>query len=183
MISNKNLLTLRSYQGQRPQISISAYIDPSAVIIGQVSVGENSSIWCNAVARGDVSYIQIGNNTNIQDLTMLHVTHYNPGKTDELPLLIGDNVTIGHNCCIHGCTLADNVFIGMGTTILDKAYIAKNVMIGAGSLIPQGKQLESGYLYFGNPVKKIRPLTEAEIEHIAYSAQHYVKVAQMHKAS
>ena len=173
---------IRNYQGISPQISASAYVDPSAVIIGKVTIGENASIWCNAVARGDVSYIQIGNNSNIQDLTMLHVTHNNPGKTNETPLIIGDNVTVGHNCCLHACTLENHVFVGMGSTILDNAYIEKNVMIGAGSLVPQGKRLESGYLYFGNPIKQIRKLTDAEIAHLDYSAKHYVKIANLHKS-
>lgn len=173
---------IRNYQGVSPQISVSAYVDPSAVIIGKVTIGENASIWCNAVARGDVSHIQIGNNSNIQDLTMLHVTHSNPGKTNETPLIIGDNVTVGHNCCLHACTLENHVFVGMGSTILDNAYIEKNVMIGAGSLVPQGKRLESGYLYFGNPIKQIRKLTDAEIAHLDYSAKHYVKIANLHKS-
>ena len=173
---------IRNYQGISPQISASAYVDPSAVIIGKVTIGENASIWCNAVARGDVSHIQIGNNSNIQDLTMLHVTHSNPGKTNETPLIIGDNVTVGHNCCLHACTLENHVFVGMGSTILDNAYIEKNVMIGAGSLVPQGKRLESGYLYFGNPIKQIRKLTDAEIAHLDYSAKHYVKIANSHKS-
>lgn len=173
---------IRNYQGISPQISASAYVDPSAVIIGKVTIGENASIWCNAVARGDVSHIQIGNNSNIQDLTMLHVTHNNPGKTNETPLIIGDNVTVGHNCCLHACTLENHVFVGMGSTILDNAYIEKNVMIGAGSLVPQGKRLESGYLYFGNPIKQIRKLTDAEIAHLDYSAKHYVKIANLHKS-
>jgi len=172
---------IRSYAGTSPQIHESAYIDESAVIIGKVIVGANSSIWCNSVARGDVSYIQIGANSNIQDLTMLHVTHNNPGRTKETPLIIGDNVTIGHNCCLHACTLDNNVFIGMGTTILDNVHIKKNVMVGAGSLVPQGKTLESGYLYFGNPVKQVRALTPDEVDHITYSAQHYVKIANQHK--
>ena len=168
---------IRNYQGISPQISPSAYVDPSAVIIGKVTIGENASIWCNAVARGDVSHIQIGNNSNIQDLTMLHVTHNNPGKTNETPLIIGDNVTVGHNCCLHACTLENHVFVGMGSTILDNAYIEKNVMIGAGTLIPPGKVLESGYLYVGSPAKKVRPLTEKELAFLPYSAQNYVKVS------
>lgn len=171
---------IRQYLEHIPQIHATAYVDDSAIIIGKVTIGENASIWCNAVARGDVSSISIGKNTNIQDLTMLHVTHYNKGKTDETPLIIGDNVTIGHNCCLHACTLEDNTFVGMGTTIIDNAYIEKNVMIGANSFVPQNKRLVSGYLYFGNPVKQIRPLTAEEIEHIQYSADHYVKIAMSH---
>jgi carbonic anhydrase/acetyltransferase-like protein (isoleucine patch superfamily) len=174
---------LRTYQGHFPQIDAQAYIDPSAIIIGQVSIGANSSIWCNSVLRGDVSYIKIGNNSNIQDLTMLHVSHENLPFNQEIGLTIGDNVTIGHNCCLHACYLEDNVFVGMGTTILDNAYLEKNVMVGAGSLIPPNKRLETGYLYFGNPIKQIRKLSAQEIEHINYSAQHYVKIANQHRNS
>lgn len=175
------MTNIRKYQGIAPQISESAYIDPSAVIIGRVTVGENSSVWCNAVARGDVADIKIGKNTNIQDLTMLHVTHYNEGRTDETPLTIGDNVTIGHNCCIHACTIGNNILVGMGSTILDNAVIEDNVFIGAGSLVPPNKRLLSGYLYIGNPVKQARALTDEEIKFLAYSAKHYVDVANSHK--
>lgn len=168
---------IRSFQGNHPKIAQDVMIDPSAVIIGRVTIGEKSSIWCNCVLRGDVSSITIGNSTNIQDLTMLHVTHYNPEKQPETPLVIGNNVTIGHNCCIHACNLGNNILVGMGSTILDNAVIEDNVLIGAGSLVPMGKTLQSGYLYFGNPVKQIRQLTPAEIDHLIYSAQHYVKLA------
>ena len=176
-------MAIRNYNGISPKIDKTAYIDNSAVVIGRVVVGKNSSIWCNAVARGDVSDIIIGDNTNIQDLTMLHVTHYNPGKWDDFPLTIGDNVTVGHNCCLHACTIKNNVLVGMGTTILDNAVVESNVLIGAGSLVSPNKTLESGYLYFGNPLKKVRPLTEEEIAHIEYSARHYVKVKNEHQAS
>lgn len=176
------MTNIRKYLGNSPQIADSAYIDQSAVIIGRVIVGKNSSIWCNAVARGDVAEIKIGNNSNVQDLTMLHVTHYNEGKSDETPLVIGDNVTVGHSCCLHACTVGNNVLVGMSTTILDNAIIEDNVMIGAGSLVPPNKTLESGYLYLGSPVKQIRKLSAEEIAHLSYSAAHYVKVANNHKA-
>lgn len=174
---------IRTYQGITPTLHPKCYIDNSAVIIGRVKVGENSSLWCNVVARGDVSDINIGNNTNVQDLTMLHVTHYNAGKSEESSLTIGDNVTIGHNCCIHACTIKNNVLVGMGSTLLDNCVIEPNVFIGAGSLVSPNKTLESGYLYFGNPLKKVRPLTPDEIQHIQYSADHYVKVMNQHKES
>ncbi len=182
MVENR-LTNIRSYCEHTPHIAKSAFIDPSAVIIGRVTIGDGASIWCNAVIRGDVAEIKIGNNSNIQDLTMLHVTHHNPGKTAETPLIIGNNVTIGHNCCLHACTLHNNILVGMGTTILDNVIVEDNVMIGAGSLVPQGKHLNTGYLYFGNPVKAIRELTTAEIKHLEYSAQHYVKIAHNHKNS
>lgn len=174
---------IRKFKGITPQIDASAYIDDSAVVIGRVIIGQNSSVWCNVVARGDVSDIKIGKNTNIQDLTMLHVTHYKEEHQDEVPLIIGDNVTIGHSCCLHACTIKNNVLVGMGTTILDNAIIESNVIIGAGSLVPPNKTLESGHLYFGNPLKQVRKLTDAEIEHIAYSAEHYVKTMNDHKSS
>jgi carbonic anhydrase/acetyltransferase-like protein (isoleucine patch superfamily) len=177
------LKQVRKFMGVAPTISSSAYIDDSAVVIGRVTVGHNSSVWCNVVARGDVSDIIIGNNTNIQDLTMLHVTHYKEEHHDEVPLIIGDNVTVGHNCCLHACKINDNVLVGMGTTILDNSIIESNVIIGAGSLVAPNKVLESGYLYFGNPLKQVRKLTTNEIEHIAYSARHYVKTMNDHKNS
>lgn len=183
LIGRRKLTNIRAYCGVTPQIASSAFIDPSAVIIGRVTIGNDSSIWCNVVIRGDVAEIKIGDKSNIQDLTMLHVTHHNPGKTTETPLIIGNNVTIGHNCCLHACTLHNNILVGMGTTILDNVIIEDNVMIGAGSLVPQGKHLLSGHLYFGNPVKQIRKLTVAEIEHLEYSAKHYVKIAHNHKNS
>lgn len=177
------MANIRIYQGIKPTIAASAYIDDSAVVIGRVTIGENSGVWCNVVARGDVSDIKIGDNTNIQDLTMLHVTHYKEEHHDEVPLIIGNNVTVGHNCCIHACNIRDNVLVGMGTTILDNTIIESNIIIGAGSLVASNKVLESGYLYFGNPLKQVRKLTDVEIEHIAYSAKHYVKVMQQHKSS
>lgn len=175
------MANIRNYLHYTPKIAKSSYIDSSAVIIGRVTIGENSSVWCNAVARGDVADIIIGNNSNIQDLTMLHVTHENPGRTAETPLIIGNNVTVGHNCCLHACTLKNNILVGMGSTILDNVVIEDNVMIGAGSLVPPGKHLTSGYLYLGNPVKQIRKLTEDEIKFLTYSATHYVQVANEHK--
>jgi carbonic anhydrase/acetyltransferase-like protein (isoleucine patch superfamily) len=168
---------IRSFRGNLPQLDSSCYVDESAVVIGRVSLGKDSSIWCNAVLRGDVSYIQIGENTNIQDLTMLHVTHYNQEYSQpEQPLIIGNNVTVGHNCCLHACSIGNNVLVGMGTTILDAAVIHDNVFIGAQSLVPPGKVLQSGYLYLGNPVKRVRELTSEEINFLTYSALHYVKL-------
>lgn len=175
------MTNIRCYQNVAPLIDKSAYIDESAVIIGRVTIGKNASIWCNVVARGDVSTITIGENTNIQDLTMLHVTHYNPLRSDEFPLVIGSNVTVGHNCCLHACTIKDNVLVGMGSTILDNALIESDVFIGAGSLVAPNKVLKSGYLYLGNPLKQVRPLSAEEIAHIRYSADHYVKLMNSHK--
>ncbi|MCX8514999.1 MAG: hypothetical protein RL017_818 [Pseudomonadota bacterium] len=174
-------MNIRTLNGIKPNIDDSAYIDNSAVVIGKVTVKKDASIWCNCVLRGDVSTIYIGENSNIQDLTMLHVTHYKDEKSKETPLFIGNNVTVGHNCCLHACTIKDNVLIGMGSTILDNAIIEPNVIIGAGSLVAPNKILQSGYLYFGNPLKQVRLLSTEEIEHIQYSAKHYVEIKNMHK--
>jgi carbonic anhydrase/acetyltransferase-like protein (isoleucine patch superfamily) len=177
-----NAKNIRSIANYTPNIHHTAFIDESAIVIGQVSVGEFSSLWCNVVARGDVSYIKIGNRTNIQDLTMLHVTHYNPNSdTADLPLIIGDEVTVGHSCCLHACTIKNRVLIGMGSTVLDRAMIHSNVILGAGSVVPPGKILESGYLYLGNPAKLIRQLTAAEIEFLQYSAEHYLHIMSLHR--
>lgn len=173
------MLNIRKYNNILPIIADNCYIDNSAIIIGNVVIGENSSIWCNSVIRGDVSFIRIGSNTNIQDLTMLHVTHYrkdNNLDSPDKPLIIGNNVTVGHSCCLHACTINNNVLIGMGTTILDGAIIQPNVIIGAGSLVTPNKLIESGYLYHGNPLKQIRKLTIEEIQFIEYSAKHYIKL-------
>ena len=166
----------------KPVIDSNCYIDSSAIVIGQVTIGALSSLWCNVVARGDVSNIIIGKRTNIQDLTMLHVTHYNAeNNIGDYPLIIGNEVTVGHSCCLHACTIKDRVLVGMGSTILDQAIVEPDVIIGAGSLIPPRKILESGYLYLGNPVKKIRKLTEAEFEFLPYSAKHYIDIISLHK--
>ena len=171
------MLNIRKYNNISPIIATKCYIDTSAVIIGNVTIGDNSSVWCNSVVRGDVSYIVIGENTNIQDLTMLHVTHYRQDiNIKDKPIIIGNNVTIGHNCCLHACTILDNVLVGMGSTILDGAIINSDVIIGAGSLVTSNKVIESGYLYHGNPLNQVRKLTKDEIEFIKYSANHYVKL-------
>lgn len=175
------MTNIRAYKGNMPQIDADSYIDPSAVVIGRVKVGRNSSLWCNVVARGDVSYIEIGDNTNIQDLTMLHVTHYNPERSKETPLLIGNNVTVGHHCCLHACTIKNNVLVGMGSILLDSCVIEENVLIGAGSLVAPNKVLESGYLYYGNPIKQVRLLTPEEVSFLQYSADHYVKLMSSYK--
>ncbi|MFN8769442.1 MAG: gamma carbonic anhydrase family protein [Neisseriaceae bacterium] len=174
---------IRAFNGIFPEIDESSYVDQSAVIIGKVTIGKNVSIWCNVVARGDVSFIKIGDNTNIQDLTMLHVTHYSPEYSLESPLIIGDNVTVGHKCCLHACTIKNNVLVGMGSTLLDNCIIEDNVFIGAGSLVPPNKTLESGYLYYGNPVKQIRKLSTQEIKFLQYSSEHYVRLMEAHKVN
>ena len=166
---------IRSYNGVMPTIGKNVYIDASAILIGNINIENNVSIWCNAVLRGDVGKIFIGENSNIQDLSLLHLTRDDPGYSIGSSIFIGKNVTVGHKCCLHGCYISDNVLIGMGTIILDNVLVEENVLIGSGSLVPKNKILKSGFLYMGSPVKEIRKLNEEEIEHIKYSANSYVK--------
>lgn len=152
------------------------YIHPSAVVIGDVTLGDHASVWPGVVVRGDVNHIRIGAGTNIQDLSVLHVSHKSSWDAAGSPLIIGENVTIGHKVILHGCTIQDESLIGMGSIVMDKVVVQKHVLLGAGSLVPEGKVLESGYLYLGSPAKKIRALTEKEIAHFMYSANHYIKL-------
>ena len=168
---------LRPYLDTMPQVADSTWVDETAMVIGDVQIGEQSSVWMYAVLRGDVNRIRIGNRSNVQDLSMLHVSHRNADKPEGSPLIIGDDVTIGHKVMLHGCTIGNRVLVGMSSTILDDVIIEDDVMIGAASLVPPRKRLESGYLYVGSPVQKIRPLTEKELEFLKYSANHYVKLA------
>lgn len=169
-------MAIRPYLTTLPKIADAVYIDEAAVVIGDVTIGRDSSFWPGAVARGDVHHIVIGERTNIQDNSVLHVTHQGPLNPAGSPLQIGSDVTAGHRVMLHGCQVHDRVLIGMGTIILDGAVIESDVIIGAGSLVPENKVLASGYLYFGSPVIMKRPLTEEEKERIVYSAAHYVKV-------
>lgn len=168
--------SIRNFEDKLPLIAMSAYLDPSAVIIGDVTIGEDSSIWPTTVIRGDVNYIRIGERTSIQDGSVLHVTHAGPFSPQGSPLLIGNDVTVGHQVILHGCTVEDTCLIGMGSKILDGAVVKSHAFIGAGSLIPPGKVLDSGYLWMGSPVKPIRPLSAEEVDFLKYSAQHYVRL-------
>jgi carbonic anhydrase/acetyltransferase-like protein (isoleucine patch superfamily) len=170
------------FLNQIPQIANSAYLHSTAIIIGDVVIGENSSIWPNAVIRGDVNFIRIGNNTNVQDLSMLHVNQRSKLDPAGSPLVIGNFVTIGHSVILHGCTIEDESLIGMGSIVMDKAVVQKHVLLAAGSLVPEGKVLESGYLYVGRPAKKVRALTPDEIAHFMYSASNYVALKNQYQA-
>ena len=168
---------IRPYLNQSPHINDHCYIDEMSVVIGDVVLGENVSVWPFAVIRGDVNYIKIGKNSNVQDHAMLHVSHKNAAKPNGSRLIIGEDVTIGHHVTLHGCTVGNRVLIGINTIVLDDVIIEDDVMIGAGSLVPPRKVLKSGYLYVGSPVQQVRPLTKKELEFLPYSAQNYVKVA------
>lgn len=172
---------IRSYLDHHPQIDNSCYIDEMSVVIGDVQLAENVSVWPFAVIRGDVNSIQIGKNSNVQDHCMLHVSHKNQDKPNGSPLVIGEDVTIGHHVTLHGCTIGNRVLVGINTVILDDAIIEDNVIIGAGSLVPPRKVLKSGYLYVGSPVQQVRPLTDKEKAFLPYSTGHYVKVKDNYK--
>lgn len=154
----------------------SAYIDPSACVIGDITIGADASVWPMAVVRGDVNKISIGARTNIQDGAILHVTCDSELIPGGKPLTIGDDVTVGHSAVLHACTIEDLCLIGMNATVLDGATIKSRCMVAAGSVVSPGKVLESGYLYVGAPAKQARPLKEAEIAYLEFSAQHYVEL-------
>lgn len=172
---------IRPYLNTHPQIDQTCYIDDFSVILGDVQLAKNVSVWPFASIRGDVNFIRIGQNSNVQDHAMLHVSHKKTDKPEGSPLIIGEDVTIGHHVTLHGCTIGNRVLIGINTVILDDVIVDDDVMIGAGSLVPPGKHLQSGYLYMGCPVKQIRTLTEKELAFLPYSAQNYVHVMNNHK--
>ena len=167
---------IRNYQGHSPQLGARVFVDESAVVIGDVVLGDDVSVWPCVVIRGDMHKIRIGARTSVQDGSVLHITHasdYNPAGH---PLTIGEDVTVGHSVCLHGCTIGNRVLVGIGTTVLDGAVVEDEVIIGAGSLVPPGKRLESGFLYVGSPVKQARALKESERRFFTYSAGNYVKL-------
>ncbi|MDO9386599.1 MAG: gamma carbonic anhydrase family protein [Thiobacillus sp.] len=170
------------YRGVHPQLAAGAWVHPHATVIGEVSLGRDASVWPGAVIRGDVNSIAIGEASNIQDNSVLHVSHKTPANPKGGPLVIGARVTVGHTVILHACTIEDECLIGMGSILLDRAVIQKNVLLGAGSLVPEGKILESGHLYFGRPAKRVRPLTEEEIAYFKYSAEHYVALARSYSS-
>ena len=167
-------MSLRAFNNISPQLGEKTYIDESAVIIGNVTLADDVSVWPTAVIRGDVSSVTIGAATNIQDGSILHVSHAGKYAPDEAPLKIGKGVTIGHRAVVHACTVGDYCLIGIGAIIMDNAILEDYVMLGAGALVPPGKVLQSGYLYIGSPAKKTRILSGSEKEFLEYSSAHYV---------
>lgn len=166
---------LRPYKDLFPKVGQRVMIDTTSVVIGDVRMADDVGIWPLVAIRGDVNYVEIGARSNIQDGSVLHVTHKSAYKPEGNPLVIGEDVTVGHKVMLHGCIIGNRVLVGMGSILLDGVVVEDDVMIGAGSLVPQNKRLETGYLYLGSPVKQIRPLTEAEIDGLKYSASNYVK--------
>ena len=166
---------IRSYQGRKPQIAASAYVDEAAVIIGDVTIGEHASVWPGVVIRGDVHYIRIGARTNVQDGSVLHVMR------DEWPLILGDGVTVGHGVILHGCTVESRCLIGMGSIILNGAKIGAGSIIAAGTLVAERTQVPPGSLFMGHPGKLRRTLAPEEQETIDAYAQRYVEYNETYK--
>ncbi len=167
---------LKEFEGVLPTIADSAFIDESAIVIGDVVIGEDSSVWPITAIRGDVNIIRIGKATNIQDGSVLHGSHsseYNPKGAE---LLIGDQATVGHKVLLHGCQIGNQCLIGMGSIVMDNAVVEDQVMIGSGSLVTPGKVLESGYMYIGSPARRARALTDREKESLVYTANYYVSL-------
>jgi carbonic anhydrase/acetyltransferase-like protein (isoleucine patch superfamily) len=173
---------IRSYKGVMPTLGARAYVDPAATVIGDVVLGDDVSIWPGAVLRGDVHYIRIGARSNVQDGTIVHVTHDGPYSPGGFPTIVGEGVTIGHAAVIHACTIEDYSLIGMHATVLDGATIKKYGFVGAGSVIPPGKVVGERELWLGNPAQRVRLLTDKQIEQLHYSADHYVRLKDAYLA-
>jgi carbonic anhydrase/acetyltransferase-like protein (isoleucine patch superfamily) len=167
---------MRSFDGFRPELGARVWIDDDATVLGQVHLGDDVSIWPGAVLRGDVNRIVVGARSNIQDGTICHVTHDGPFSPGGMPLILGEDITVGHAAVLHACTIGDRCLIGMGSLILDGATVESDVMLAAGSLVSPGKQLESGWLYRGRPAVPARRLSDRELEMLRYSASHYVRL-------
>ena len=174
---------IRPFQQHNPEIDPSAYIDEAAVVIGEVSIGANASVWPMTVIRGDVNHIHIGAESNIQDNSVLHVTHRSAKNPEGGPLIIGRGVTIGHGVILHACQIDDYSLVGMGATVLDEAHMEHHSMLGAGSVLPPGKIIKSGELWVGNPARKVRMLSQEEQDSLEYSARHYVKLKDQYPGS
>lgn len=167
---------LRAHRGHSPKLGARVFIDPQSTVIGDVELGDDASVWPMAVIRGDMHQVRIGARTSVQDGSVLHITHAGPFNQEGWPLTIGDDVTIGHKACLHGCTVGSRVLVGIGAIVLDGAVIEDDVVLAAGALVPPGKRLESGYLYVGSPAKQARPLSEKEKNFFTYTAGNYVKL-------
>ncbi|HSH57801.1 MAG TPA: gamma carbonic anhydrase family protein [Halomonas sp.] len=169
-------MAIRPWKGKRPSLGERVYIDSASLVLGDVTLGDDCSVWPMAVIRGDMHRIRIGARTSVQDGCVLHITHasdFNPGG---FPLTIGDDVTIGHKAILHGATLGSRILVGMGAIVMDGAVVEDEVIIAAGAVVTPGKRLESGHVYAGNPAKALRPLKEKEREFFPYTAGNYVSL-------
>lgn len=182
MMQHYTPTSLRSFQDKTPDIGPRVLIDPSAVVLGDVTLEEDVSIWPQAAVRGDMHRIRVGARSSVQDGCVLHITHAGPYNPDGWPLDIGCDVTIGHGAILHGCTVGDRVLVGMAATVMDGAVIESDVVIAAGALVTPGKRLKSGFLYAGSPAREMRPLSEKEMNYFTYVANNYVTLKDQHIA-
>ena len=173
---------IRPFTDTVPKLGERVMIDPSAVVLGDLIIGDDVSIWPNCSVRGDMHRIEIGHRSNVQDNSVLHVTHASRFNPEGWPLNIGQDVTIGHGAILHGCTIGDRVLVGMGATVMDGAVVDQEVMIAAGSLVTPRKHLSSGYVYAGSPAKQLRALSESERAFLQYSADNYVRLKDRYLA-
>ena len=176
-------MAIRNFCGVEPRIDRSAFIDPTALVIGEVDIGADVFVLPYVVIRGDVNSIRIGAHSNIQDGSVLHVNSDSILAPSGSPLEIGAEITVGHKVLLHGCRIDDHCLIGMGSTVMDHAVIEHDVILGAGSLVTPGKQLVSGFLYAGSPARQVRPLTDKDIGYIDWSYKHYRKLKEQHRDS
>ena len=174
-------MPIEPYQNFRPTLGEGVYLHASATVIGDVELGDAVSVWPGVVIRGDVNRIRIGARSNVQDNSVLHVSHRRASDPEGSPLLIGCDVTVGHAVILHGCTIADECLIGMGSLVMDKAVLEPRVLLGAGSLVPEGRVLESGWLYLGRPARAVRRLTPEELDYFAYQAGNYARLARQYQ--
>jgi carbonic anhydrase/acetyltransferase-like protein (isoleucine patch superfamily) len=175
-------VSVRNFEGFKPRIANSAYVDETALVIGEVTIEEDASLWPKVVARGDVNSIYIGARTNIQDGTILHVSHDSEFAPGGFALHIGADITVGHQAILHGCTVEDRCLIGMAATVMDGAIIHSGAIVGAGSLVTPGQELEGGFLWVGSPARKARPVRSEEEAFLTYNAFHYVELKNRYKA-
>ena len=175
-------LSIRTFKGQTPHLGADVFVDPSAIVVGDVSLGDDCSVWPNTVIRGDMHTIKIGKRCSIQDGSVLHITHASDYNPDGFALTLGDEVTVGHMAMLHGCTIGSRVLIGMQAMVMDGVIIEDDVVLGAGSLVPPGKVLKSGHLYVGRPAKMVRVLSEKELSYFSYTAGNYVTLKNEHLA-
>jgi len=167
---------MRRFNKKEPFLGERVWIDPQSTVIGEVKLGDDVSVWPGVVLRGDVNRIEIGARTNVQDGSICHVTHDGPYSPGGLPLILGEDITVGHGAILHACSIGDRCLIGMGALVLDGVVIESDVMLAAGSLVSPGKRLESGWLYRGRPAEPARRLSDKELDMLQYSAAHYVRL-------
>ncbi|MFK7975308.1 MAG: gamma carbonic anhydrase family protein [Halioglobus sp.] len=172
--------SVRRFAGHSPTLGHRVLIDPSAVVLGDVTLGDDVSVWPQVAIRGDMHTITVGARTSIQDGCILHITHAGPYNKDGWPLTIGSDVTIGHNAVLHGAHVGNRVLVGMGAIVMDGAVVEDDVVIAAGALVTPGKTLSSGFLYAGSPARQMRALTEKEMDYFVYSAKNYVQLKDQH---